>query len=333
LVRVARKLIVLAAVLTVLVAVYAAVGFWLVPKLVRSQAQDFVSENYKRALSVGEIRFNPFTFELEVKDLSLPDADGQVLASFDRLLVNLELSSIWRVGASLKEISIDRPFGRVLIRENGDLNLADLVKPFPEKPGNPGEPDEPPRLFIELFRMTQGHVNFTDRTLSRPYTADLQPLTFELRDFSTRSGSDNAYDLHAEAGSGASLDWSGNFALAPLASKGRFKFTHINAKAHWAYLREAARLDISSGVLGFDGDYDLFIGNTGTELKVALRELGIDDVGIRPIGQDVDTAHFAKLTLSNASLDLAKRTAGVEKVLITGGSVQAWREAIKAAPI
>jgi hypothetical protein len=57
------------------------------------------------------------------------------------------------------------------------------------------------------------------------------------------------------------LDWSGNFALAPLASKGRFKFTHINAKAHWAYLLEAARLDISSGVLGFDGDYDLFIGN------------------------------------------------------------------------
>ena len=237
------------------------------------------------------------------------------------------------MGASLKEISIDRPFGRVLIRENGDLNLADLVKPFPEKPENPGEPDEPPRLFIELFRMTEGHVNFTDRTLSRPYSADLQPLTFELRDFSTRSGSDNAYDLHAEAGSGASLDWSGNFALAPLASKGRFKFTHINAKAHWAYLREAARLDISSGVLGFDGDYDLFIGNTGTELKVALRELGIDDVGIRPIGQDADTAHFAKLTLSNASLDLAKRTAGVEKVLITGGSVQAWREAIKAAPI
>jgi uncharacterized protein involved in outer membrane biogenesis len=314
-------------VLTVLVAVYAAAGFWLAPKLVRSQAQDFVSEHYKRTLSVGEIRFNPFTFELEVRDLSLPDADGQVLASFDRLLVNLELSSIWRAGASLKEISIDRPFGRVLIRKNGDLNLADLFRPFPETPENPAEPEEPPRLFIDLFRMTEGHVNFTDRTLSRPYSADLQPLTIELRDFSTRSGSDNAYDLHAEAGSGASLDWSGNFALAPLASKGRFKFTHINAKAHWAYVREAARLDVSSGVLGFDGDYDLFIGKAGTELKVALRELGIDDIGIRPIGQDVDTAHFERLTLSNANLDLAKHTVGVEKVLVTGGSVQAWREA------
>src|SRR6185436_9032322 len=130
--------------LTVLVAVYAAAGFWLVPKLVRSQAQDFVSENYKRALSVGEIRFNPFTFELEVKDLSLPDADGQVLASFDRLLVNLELSSIWRAGASFKEISIDRPYVRPVIRPGGELNFADLTKPFPEEsPAQASEPEEP----------------------------------------------------------------------------------------------------------------------------------------------------------------------------------------------
>ena len=310
-----------------LVAVYAGAGFWLVPKLVRSQAQDFVSENYQRTLSVGEIRFNPFTFELEVKDVSLPDADGQVLASFDRLLVNLELSSIWRAGASFKEISIDRPLGRVLIRANGDLNLADLFKPFPEKPGDPAKPDEPPRLFIDRFRMTEGHLSFTDRTLAKPYTADLQPLTFDLRDFSTMPGSDNAYDLHAEAGSGASLDWSGNLSLAPLASQGRFKFSHINAKAHWAYLRETAGLEVSSGVLGFDGDYDLFIGKAGTELKVGLRELGIDDIGIRPIGEDVDTARFANLTLSNASLDLARHTIGLEKVRVTGGSAQVWREA------
>ena len=47
---------------------------------------------------------------------SFPDADGAPLASFEKLLVNLELSSLWRVGASFKEIAIARPYSRALVR-------------------------------------------------------------------------------------------------------------------------------------------------------------------------------------------------------------------------
>ena len=47
LIRVSRRLVVLAAVLAVLVAAYAAAGFWLAPKLIRSQAQAFVSEKVR----------------------------------------------------------------------------------------------------------------------------------------------------------------------------------------------------------------------------------------------------------------------------------------------
>jgi hypothetical protein len=66
--------------------------------------------------------------------------------------------------------------------------------------------------------MTDGHVHFEDRTLATPYTTDLKPLSLELRDFSTTADTDNAYDLQAQAGSGASLGWSGELSLAPLAS-------------------------------------------------------------------------------------------------------------------
>ena len=51
------------------------------------------------------------------------------------------------------------------------------------------------------------------------------------------------------------------------------------------------------------------------------------DLGIKPIGQEIDTARFEKLSLANATFDLAKHTAGVEKIEITGGSVEVWREA------
>ena len=309
-----------------LVAIYAAAGFLWAPRLIRSQAEEFVSENYGRKVDIGEIRFNPFTLELNVGRFTLPDADGKPVLSFESLLVNLELSSLWRRGASFKEIAIRRPYARALVRENGEFNVTDLIKPFEEQPGEAAEPSEPPRLFIGLFRMDAGQVHFEDRTLATPYTADLAPLSFELRDFSTTESTDNAYDLHAQADSGATLDWSGSMTLTPFTSQGRFKFANINARRHWAYLREAAGLDVSSGELGFDGSYDVSIDKT-TDFKAMLNRLEMADLGIKPIGQEIETARFEKLALSNATFDLAKHTAGVEKIEITGGSVEVWREA------
>ncbi len=307
------------------VAIYAAAGFWLVPKILRSQAESFASEKYGRTVTRGEIRFNPFTFQLEVDGASFPDDDGEPLVSFEKLVVNLELSSLWRAGASFKEISIDRPYIRPVIRANGDLNFADLAKPFPPEPE--AEDEEPPRLFIQLFRMTDGHAHFEDRTRATPYATDLRPLGFELRDFSTTGGTDNAYDLHAQAGTGATLDWSGNFSLAPLASAGRFKFANVDLTRHWGYVRENVGFDLSSGIIGFDGDYDFSAGQGPTQLRFKLRELGVDGLGIRRIGEETDTAQFAKLILANFAFDLAKDTASVEKVRVDGGSVQAWRDA------
>jgi hypothetical protein len=110
--RGSRKLIVVAAALALLVGAYAAAGFWLVPKILRSKAESFVSENYGRKLTLGEIRFNPFTLGLEVDGLSLPDADGEPLANFDSLVVNLGISSLWRRGASFEEILIAGPYVR-----------------------------------------------------------------------------------------------------------------------------------------------------------------------------------------------------------------------------
>ena len=325
-IRLTRRLVVLAVAAATLIAVYAAAGFWLVPRIVRAQAVGFAEENYQRQLAVGEIRFNPFTLQLEVDDFSFPDADGEPLGSFETLIVNLELSSLWRAGASFKEIAIGKPYIRPVIRPGGELNFSDLAKPFPESP--PEEDDEgPPRVFVAHFQMTDGHTHFEDRTLATPYATDIRPLSLELRDFSTTGSTDNAYDLHAMAGTGATLDWGGTVSLAPLASKGRFKFANIQATRHWGYVREKAGFEVISGRLGFDGDYDFAAGDAGTKLQFTLRELAVDELGIRRIGEDADTARLTRLAISNFDFDLAKNAANVEKILVSGGSVLAWRGA------
>src|ERR1051325_4549753 len=88
----------------VLVAGYAAAGFFVVPRVARSQIEAFVTGKLHRRISLGEIRFNPFTFEANIAELKLAEADGAPLVAFRHLKVNAELASLWHRGVVLEEL-------------------------------------------------------------------------------------------------------------------------------------------------------------------------------------------------------------------------------------
>src|ERR1700748_3155993 len=98
--RTVRRYAIALSIVVVLVGLYAVAGFWAVPHFLRSGLSDFVSTHYKRQLSLGEIRFNPFTFKLDVGDFSLPDSDGQPMLAFGRLHLDLEVKSLFKLGPS-----------------------------------------------------------------------------------------------------------------------------------------------------------------------------------------------------------------------------------------
>ena len=99
-----------------LVGAYALFGFHTVPRILRYQAAEFVRHEYGRELSVGEIRFNPFRLQLEIEDLSLPDADGRPMLAFERLFVDFEASSLWKRAFYFRELTLDGPLVRAGVR-------------------------------------------------------------------------------------------------------------------------------------------------------------------------------------------------------------------------
>ena len=90
------KLFWVLAALLLLFGLYVVLGFYAAPRIVRSQAVDFVREKYGRELSIGEIKINPLKLQAEISDLSLPDKDGQPMLAFRRLFVDFEASSLWQ---------------------------------------------------------------------------------------------------------------------------------------------------------------------------------------------------------------------------------------------
>ncbi len=325
-----RKILVLAAIAALLVGLYAIAGFFVAPRVVRAQLQNFAAENYQREVTVGDIRFNPFTLRLEVNDFSFPDADKKPLLGFQRLVLNLEVSSIWRRGASLSLIELDQPFGNAVIRPDGTLNFADLAKPFEESPEKPQDPDEKPaRLFVDLLRVIRGKVDFEDRTRPTRFHATLQPVTFALREFSTVGKAGNSYALDAESVDGGKLTWNGNFDLSPFAAKGHFTLVDIPTQTLWSYLRDSLAFKITSGKLALDGDYDFAATDDGVKLLVDIANVAVNGLGVAPRNAadgESDYVRLTDLTIGKSRFDLAGSRVELGPVKLVGGEVRAWRE-------
>src|SRR5215469_4309088 len=238
------------AIVLVLVGAYAAVGFLAVPYFVRKEAVNFVRVHYRRALSVGDVRFNPFTFALDVRRVALPDADGKTLMAFEHLRVTLQLASLWRLGPSFGEIVLESPYVRAVIRPDGELNFADLRKGFPPSPPQ-AKPSPPPRLYIRRLAVLAGTLAFEDRARPTPFRTELKPIVFELRDFSTRAATGDGFALDAASPEGERLTWSGTVHLAPIASRGVFEVVNLKAGTVSRFLRGSLPLEIASGTAGF----------------------------------------------------------------------------------
>ena len=303
---------------------YIALGFWLVPRMVRSNLVGFASEQYHREAKVGKITFNPFNLKLELHDFSLADADGAPLLAFDRLLLNFDISSVWKVGASFAEVELGNPFARVQIRPDGALNLLDLT--HLAKPSPPSNSDETPRVFIQRLSVSSGRVAFEDHARARPFATELRPINFELRDFSTGGQSGNAYSLRGASVDGETFGWSGSFQLTPFTSNGRFEVSSLGARTVWSYLREALPFELTKGVINLDGEYFFTSGDDGG-LRLVVHKLNLTDFGLRPPAKEADYLELAALRLEEAEVNLRKRRVEIARTRVEGADLRVARDA------
>ncbi|MFL6600030.1 MAG: DUF748 domain-containing protein [Steroidobacteraceae bacterium] len=320
-VRTRRLLLWIALPALVIVLLYTVLGFYLVPHLVRSGVQDFVTKNYHRNAAIGEVRFNPYTLRLDVRDFGLPDAAGQPMLSFRHLLVNLTVASVWRWGPEFQAILLEQPFVRVLIKPDGTLNLSELALP----PSPEARPQAAPlRLFINHFSVQGGNVAFEDRAHPSEFRTEIKPITFDLRNFSTVGKDSGTYSLTGASDAGERFSWSGSVSSLPLASHGQYEVANLQAQTIWNYMRDSVLFELSSGVISLAGDYDFTTATTPKGLAVNVHEVTVTDLGVRPKGTTEDYVKLARLEIHDTRADVAKHTVDVGSVHLSGGELRAW---------
>ncbi|KRE87286.1 hypothetical protein ASG75_03880 [Rhodanobacter sp. Soil772] len=153
-----------AAIAAAVLLIYALLGFLAAPPLLRNYLQNHSAEMLGRPLSLGQVRFNPFTLNLRIRQLHLPDTDGKTpFVDIDQLTLNASWGSLFRLAPVLDELRLDQP--RIAITRGKDqrFNFTDLIERFTAKP-SPAD-NQPARFSLSNISVHGGDIRFDDRLL------------------------------------------------------------------------------------------------------------------------------------------------------------------------
>jgi uncharacterized protein involved in outer membrane biogenesis len=237
------------------VALYAAFGFLLLPRIASYVLVEKVAPALGRQVSVGEIRVNPFAMTADVADFSIsePDGSGEFVA-FDRLHANLELASIPRLALVVRDARLDGPRIHIRLDSDGQTNFSDLTAGAAEpEPDKPGEPMLLP-LIVEPFTVGNGTLTFEDQARGVIHLVD--QIQFNLPRFSSRKKDWETFmtpTLSFRA-NGAPFNLVGRTTPFSNSLKTEFDLSVIDLALpqYWAYAMAKENLKLSKGFLSLE---------------------------------------------------------------------------------
>lgn len=149
--------------------VWCVVGFFALPGIIKSKAQDFVAEKFHRTVDFQDVSFNPLTLTVTMDGLHLSEPNSKEdFASFDHLVVNASIESVFRLSPVIEEVQLGKPVIHVIRTGANHYNFDDFIA-FALKP----EKDKKPTYFsVNNIQITNGTITFDDQPKGRKHLVD-----------------------------------------------------------------------------------------------------------------------------------------------------------------
>jgi hypothetical protein len=322
--RIARWVAIVAA----LVALYALAGFVIAPRIVRSALLKDIPQTLEVTPAVGDIHFNPFLLQFEVRDFSLAaKGGGEKLVGFGRLFIDFQVSSIWHRAYTFKQIEIASPYLNARVARDGTLNLLAL-RPKPStaaQPADPAQANKPlPAIRVGDFKVSDGSVSYQDQSHPSQFAALLTPINFELRDFVTGVAG-GLFTFTGVSKLGERVEWHGHLSVQPIESDGELSITGLHARTLWEYLEDRLNFMVDSGTIDMQSTYK-FALQESIALNLNVAKLSLSDFAVKPRNSDAAWVMVPQLAVTGTTVDLSQRSVQVDSLALSGVKLTTWLE-------
>ncbi|WP_175624761.1 MULTISPECIES: DUF748 domain-containing protein [Oxalobacteraceae] len=136
-------------------------GFFALPGIIKSQAEQIITEKLHRQTTIGKVEVNPYAMRLTIHDMKLMEPEGDVtFASFEKLMVNVSYKSLLRFAPVIEQVQLNTPYVHLVRKDATSTNIDDIIELINSQPPSP----EPARFSAFNIEIDKGHIELDDKT-------------------------------------------------------------------------------------------------------------------------------------------------------------------------
>ena len=318
------------------IVVYALLGFFLAPWLVKTTAINAVRDSLGVELKLQKVAINPFVLSLRIDGLELDEPDGEPFLTVGRIFINFQSSSLFRWALTFREFHIDAPELRLDRNSDGEFNFDFLAQqPAGPAPDEPAAESGPPRMLIQDFAITDSVVDWKDDVPPEPVDTYLGPINIAISELNTLPDRAGLQDVVITTETQGTLSWNGSLELNPLRSEGRAAIKGSHFPLASAYLKHEVGFDVGEGSVDVELDYRVDTRPDGTlEASVSNFEILVHDLVVRTFnealgrtGDDVEVLRLPLVRLWGGEMRWPEQTVSAAGFTLDDGIISLRREA------
>tara|TARA_R110000787_G_scaffold47962_3_gene115926 strand:- start:7529 stop:10483 length:2955 start_codon:yes stop_codon:yes gene_type:complete len=248
---------------------------------------EMVSGKIDSSASITSNQQEPFAVQgnLTLSALQLDNQQlDEKLLGLDTLSVNSIDFSLAKQRVAISEVIVDELYSRVLINENGETNLALLMKEQPESEASQtdtakSETSNSYDVSLGRVKINNASSRFTDQNLPIVFDAHMQALNGEISGFSTSSKQPVDIALEGQVDEYGMVEIDG--AMNPLditaQSTIKLSFTNLDLPAMSPYTIKFAGREIAEGKGDIDLTYEVVESELTASNNIVIRDIRLGE--------------------------------------------------------
>jgi hypothetical protein len=304
-----------------LLGLYAALGFYALPILVKSKLQTLIQQETGRKATLTTVKFDPFSLQLILQGFELQEPNGQLFNGFSEFFIDINaLQSLRQMTLVIDKVLLDKPVVRIAKDKDGAFNFENLIKEKSE-----AKPTDGKVFPVHIIKMSiaEGKLDWEDAHFKNPEKETIYPLNLDLENFTIQAGTSAKLNLTFALSSGGKFDWQGVVGVDPMASSGHIKLDNVQLPRIWALgLQDYIQLDLQGYEL-FEADYTA--GYIDNKFNVNLKQgkFELNDIQLSEPAKDKSLVKITKFAIQGIGFNLENHELIIDSLIATDANFKA----------
>ncbi|RXK00479.1 hypothetical protein CRU98_04785 [Arcobacter sp. CECT 8986] len=264
--------------------IYSLLGFFILPYFLKPKLVEIINQNITKQASLEKISFNPFSFEVTLKNFTLKD-DKEDIISFDKLYVDFSLlKSIDKKHIRFSYIELENPVINIVEDENAQINLNSIVKSNTSSKTEVKKEEKTASSMIDFLisktELENATINYKRVSKTEPFSIKLKNLNYIFYDLGSFKSMTASQNLHTIINKDTVLNMKGGFKLVPLEFYGNVSLKQLKPYEILPYKKSMLNFQINKDAnINLDFGYQVSLDKQ-LDIKVNKLNLNVNNIDI-----------------------------------------------------